>query len=94
MKAAFWKGADGLQGAFHRIAAQAAGATERSRRRAVDHHADALRVGRPGAARLAVGVADVVAVLHTLAADLTKLSHLYDTSFKADALASYQTAQL
>ena len=28
------------------------------------------------------------------AADLTKLSHLYDTSVKADALSSYQTAQL
>ena len=61
--------------ALNPLAAQAAGAHRHALRNAVDQHANLLRVRSPGAARLAVGVADVVAVHDTLAANLTKLSH-------------------
>ena len=64
-----------LQGALNLLAAQAAGAHGHALRYAVDHHADLLRVRSPGAAGLAVGVADVVAVNYALTAYFTKLSH-------------------
>ena len=64
-----------LQSALDLIAAQAAGAHGHALRGAFNDHANLLRVRSPGAARLAVGVADVVAVNDALAADLTKLSH-------------------
>ena len=64
-----------LQSALNLVAAQAAGAHGHALRNAIYQHANLLRVRSPGAARLAVGVADVVAVNDALAADLTKLSH-------------------
>ena len=64
-----------LQSALNLVAAQAAGAHGHALRGTFNDHANLLRVRSPGAARLAVGVADVVAVHDTLAANLTKLSH-------------------
>ena len=64
-----------LQSALDLVAAQAAGAHGHALRSTIDDDANLLRVRSPGAARLAVGVADVVAINDTLAANLTKLSH-------------------
>ena len=64
-----------LQSALNLVAAQAAGAHGHALRSTIDDDANLLRVRSPGAARLAVGVADVVAIHDTLAANLTKLSH-------------------
>ena len=64
-----------LQSALDLVAAQAAGAHGHALRGTFNDHANLLRVRSPGAARLAVGVADVVAINDTLAANLTKLSH-------------------
>ena len=64
-----------LQRALDLVAAQAAGAHGHALRGAINRHANLLRVRSPGAARLAVGVADVVAVYDALAANLTILSH-------------------
>ena len=63
------------QSALDLAAAKAAGANVHALGGAVDHHADALHIGRPGTMALAVGVADVVAVQRALLANLTKLSH-------------------
>ena len=71
----FLFGCQRLQRALNLLAAQAAGAHRHALRNAVDQHANLLRVRSPGAARLAVGVADIVAVGHALAADFTKLTH-------------------
>ena len=64
-----------LQSSLDLAAAQAASAHGHALRGAFNDHANLLRVRSPGAARLAVGVADVVAIHDTLAANLTKLSH-------------------
>ncbi len=64
-----------LQSALNLIAAQATRADGHALGHAIDKHFDLLRVGSPGAARLAVGVADVVTVNYALAANFTKLSH-------------------
>ena len=64
-----------LQGAFNLVATQAARANGHALGSAVHENANLLRVGSPGAARLAVGVANVIAVNYALAANLTKLSH-------------------
>ena len=66
---------DRLQSTFDLIAAQAAGAHRHALRHTIDENTNLLRVRSPGAARLAVGMADIVAVNHALAADFTKLSH-------------------
>ena len=63
------------QSALHIAATQATGAHVHPLRRTIDHHTNALHIGRPGAMALAVGVADVVAVQRALLANLTKLSH-------------------
>ena len=64
-----------LQSALDLVAAQAAGAHGHALRGAFNDHANLLRVRSPGAARLAVGVADIVAINYALAAYFTKLSH-------------------
>ena len=63
------------QSALHIAAAQATGAHVHPLRRTVNHHADALHIGRPGTVALAVGVTHIVAVHRALFANLTKLSH-------------------
>lgn len=50
-----------LQSALNLVAAQAASAHGHALRSTIDDNANLLRVRSPGAARLAVGVADVVA---------------------------------
>ena len=64
-----------LQSALNLVAAQAASAHGHALRSTINDDANLLRVRSPGAARLAVGVADVVAIHDTLAANLTILSH-------------------
>ena len=63
------------QSALHVAAAQAAGTDVHPLRGAIDHHADALHIGRPDAVALAIGMADIVAVQRAFFADLTKLTH-------------------
>ena len=64
-----------LQRAFYLLAAQAASANGHALRYAINQDTNLLRVRSPGAAGLAVGVADVVAVNYALTAYFTKLSH-------------------
>ena len=64
-----------LQCAFDLVATQAASANGHALGSAIDENFYLLRVGSPGAARLAVGVADIVAINYALAANFTKLSH-------------------
>ena len=64
-----------LQCTFNLLAAQATGANGHALRYAINQDTNLLRVRSPGAAGLAVGVADVVAVNDAFTADLTKLSH-------------------
>ena len=71
----FFSGRAELQRALDLVAAQAAGAHGHALRGAINRHANLLRVRSPGAARLAVGVADTIAINYALAANLTKLSH-------------------
>ena len=71
--ARFYK--DGLQSALDLVAAQATRAHGHALGSAIHENFDLLRVRSPSAARLAVGVAHVVAVNDALAANLTKLSH-------------------
>ena len=63
------------QCALHITAAQATSAHVHPLGGAIDHHTNALHIGRPDAMALAVGMADVVAVQRPLLADLTKLTH-------------------
>ena len=56
-------------------AAQAAGADVHTLRSAVDHNADILNIGSPDAVGLTVGVADVMTVQRTLAANFAILTH-------------------
>ena len=63
------------QSALHVAAAQATGAHVHPLGGTVDHHANALHIGRPDAVALPVGMADVVAVQRAFLADLTKLTH-------------------
>ena len=64
-----------LQCAFYLLATQAAGANRHTLRNAIDQDAYLLRVRSPGAARLAVRMADIVAINNALAANFTILSH-------------------
>jgi len=64
-----------LQCTFNLLAAQATGANGHALRYAINQDTNLLRVRSPGAAGLAVGVADIVAVNYALAANFTKLSH-------------------
>ena len=59
------------QCALHIAAAQATGAHVHPLGGAIDHHANALHIGRPDAMALAVGMADVVAVQRALLTNLT-----------------------
>jgi len=60
----------------HLAAAQAAGADPDPAHAAVDHRADPLEVGLPGARRDVVGVADIAAEGRPLAAELALLGHV------------------
>jgi hypothetical protein len=64
-----------LDGALNLAAAQAAGANVHTLGGTVHDNTNVLSVGSPGTTGLAVGVADVVAVRHSLVTYLTKLAH-------------------
>ena len=64
-----------LQCTFNLLAAQATGANGHALRYAINQDTNLLRVRSPGAAGLAVGVADIIAVNYALTAYFTKLSH-------------------
>lgn len=63
------------QSAFNLVAAQATRANGHTLRYAIDQNMHLLRVRSPGAARLAVRMADVIAINNALAANFTILSH-------------------
>ena len=64
-----------LDGTLNLTAAQATGANVHTLRGTVHDNTNVLSVGSPGTTGLAVGVADVVAVRHSLVTYLTKLTH-------------------
>ena len=64
-----------LQSALNLVAAQAASAHGHGLGSTIHENFNLLRVGSPGTASLAVGMAHAVSVNDTLAANLTKLSH-------------------
>ena len=64
-----------LDSALHLAAAQAAGAYGHAGSSAVHQNTNLLGVRSPGAARLAIGVANIVAVNDALVADFTEFAH-------------------
>ena len=64
-----------LDSALHLAAAQAAGAYGHAGSSTVHQYANLLGVRSPGAARLAIGVANIVAVNDALVADFTEFAH-------------------
>ena len=64
-----------LDSAFHLAAAQAAGAYGHAGSSTVHQNTNLLGVRSPGATRLAIGVANIVAVNDALVADFTEFAH-------------------
>ena len=64
-----------LDGTLDLTAAQATGANVHTLRGTIHYYANVLSVGSPSTTGLAVGMADVVAIRHSLVTYLTELAH-------------------